>query len=155
MNLAQLMNLHVSGALKIKYEEGASTAILGGTTEITIEQAAMLCNQFGWTEFFVSPFEIINKTNSMMASLKKSVLSKEWSDDMWERVQVEMQNKRATTYGKTFDRIVLYFTSTKRVTIIHGMEHIGAAYAVYVNGSAIPHAKCRTLGKVAESLLDL
>lgn len=71
MTLGQLLDLHVSGALKIKYEDGDNTAVLGGSTRITLEQAQQLCYKFGWTEFYLNAFEIIAKTNSMMSSLKR------------------------------------------------------------------------------------
>lgn len=152
MTLGQLLDLHVNGALKIKHEDGESTAIMGGATRITIEQAEQLCRQLGWTDFHLNAFEIIAKTNSMMSSFKKSAMGLNWTPEVWNCINVEFQNKRAAAYGKTFDRIVLYIRGNK-YTIIHGMEHIGAAYVVFVNGSAIPSAKCRTLNKVAEYLV--
>lgn len=152
MTLGQLLDLHVNGALKIKYEDGENTAVLGDSTRITLEQAQQLCYKFGWTEFYLNAFEIIAKTNSMMSSFKKSAMGTNWEPEFWNYINVEFQNKRAATYGKTFDRIVLYIKGNK-YTILHGMEHTGAAYVVYVNGSAIPSAKCRTLNKVAEYLV--
>ena len=152
MTLGQLLDLHVNGALKIKHEDGEPTAVLGGVTRITLQQAEQLCRQFGWTEFYLNAFDIIAKTNSMMSSLKKSAMGTNWEPEFWNYIEVEFQNKRAATYGKTFDRIVLCIRGNK-YTIIHGMEHTGAAYVVYVNGSAIPSAKCRTLNKVAEYLV--
>lgn len=152
MTLGQLLDLHVNGALKIKHEDGEPTAVLGGVTRITLQQAEQLCRQFGWTEFYLNAFDIIAKTNSMMSSLKKSAMGTNWEPEFWNYIEVEFQNKRAATYGKTFDRIVLCIHGNK-YTIIHGMEHTGAAYVVYVNGSAIPSAKCRTLNKVAEYLV--
>lgn len=152
MTLGQLLDLHVNGALKIKHETGEQTATLGGTTKITLQQAEQLCRQFGWTELSLNAFEIIAKTNSMIGSLKKSAIGANWTPEFWNYIKVEFQNKKAATYGKTFDRIVLYIGGNK-YTIIHGMEHTGAAYVVYINGSAIPSAKCRTLNKVAEYLV--
>lgn len=152
MTLGQLLDLHVNGALKIKHEDEEPTAVLGGITRITLQQAEQLCRQFGWTEFYLNAFDIIAKTNSMMSSLKKSAMGTNWEPEFWNYIEVEFQNKRAATYGKTFDRIVLCIHGNK-YTIIHGMEHTGAAYVVYVNGSAIPSAKCRTLNKVAEYLV--
>ena len=152
MTLGQLLDLHVNGALKIKHEDGEPTAVLGGVTRITLQQAEQLCRQFGWTEFYLNAFDIIAKTNSMMSSLKKSAMGTNWEPEFWNYIEVEFQNKRAATYGKTFDRIVMCIHGNK-YTIIHGMEHTGAAYVVYVNGSAIPSAKCRTLNKVAEYLV--
>lgn len=152
MTLGQLLELHVNGALKIKHEDGESTAVLGGATRITLEQAQQLCYTFGWTEFYLNAFEIIAKTNSMMSTLKKSAMGVNWEPEFWNCINVEFQNKRAATYGKTFDRIVLYIRGNK-YTILHGMENTGAAFVVYVNGSAIPSAKCRTLNKVAECLV--
>ena len=152
MTLGQLLDLQANGALKIKHEDGEPTAILGGAAVITIEQAEQLCRQFGWTDLHLNAFEIIAKTNSMMNSIKKSAIGVNWGPDVTNFINVEFQNKRAATYGKTFDRIVFYIRESK-YTIIHGMENTGAAYVVYKNGSAIPSAKCRTLNKVAEYLV--
>lgn len=154
MTLGQLLDLQVNGALKIKHVDGEDTAVLGGSAIITLEQAEKLCYKFGWTEFYLNAFEIIAKTNSMLNSFKKSAMGTNWEPEFWNYINVEFQNKRAITYGKTFDRIVLYIKGTK-YTIIHGMENTGAAYVVYVNGSAIASAKCRTLNKVAEYLVTV
>lgn len=152
MTLGQLLELQANGALKIKHEDGESTAIMGGAALINIEQAEQLCRQFGWTEHHLNAFEIIAKTNSMMNSIRKSAIGVNWGPEVTNFINVEFQNRRATSYGKTFDRIVLYIRGDK-FTIIHGMENTGAAYAVYKNGSAIPCVKCRTLNKVAEYLV--
>lgn len=152
MTLGKLLDLHVNGALKIKHEVGSETALLGGSTEITLEQAEQLCHQFGWKEFNLNAFEIISKTNSMMKTLKKSLIGTNWGHDILDSIDVEFQNKKAVSYGKTFDRLVFYIKNNK-YTIIHGMEHAGAAYVVYVNGSAVHSAKCRNLNKVAEYLV--
>lgn len=155
MTLGQLMELHVNGALKIKHEDNSAVALLGGTTQITVEQAESLCAQFGWTEHYINAFDAIAKTNSIMSTFKKSSLFTDWSDTIWNTTEIEFQNKRSNTYGKTFDRYVLYFQNSRRVTIIHGMEHLGASYAIYLDGSSIPSAKCRTLSKVAEYLVGV
>lgn len=152
MTLGQLLDLHVNGALKIKHEDGEPTAIMGGSAIITLQQAEQLCGQLGWTRFHLNAFEIISKTNSLMSTIKKSAIGTNWTPEFMNIINVEFQNNRAATYGKTFDRIVLYINRNK-YTIIHGMDNTGAPYVVYVNGSAIPSAKCRTLNKVAEYLV--
>lgn len=154
MTLGRLLELHVNGALKLKHDDGEEFAVLGGTTKINLEQAERLCAQFGWTEHYLNAFEIIEKTNNMMASFKRSALGTGWSPEIWNHTTVEFQNKRAVAYGKTFDRIVLYVRGNK-YTIVHGMEHQGASYVVYINGSAIASAKCRSLNKVAEYLVSV
>lgn len=154
MTLGKLLELHVNGVLKIKHDEGEDTAVVGGATRVNIEQAKRLCKEFGWTEIYLSPFEIITKTNSMMKSIRRSPIWTSWDPGFINTINVEFQNRRANTYGKTFDRFVFYAGDTKFV-VIHGMEHIGAAYVVYVNGSSTPSCKCRSFSKVAEYMVSV
>lgn len=153
MTLGNLMEMHVNRALKISYDEGATVANLGGMT-ITLEQADQIVRKLGWTEYVPNAFEMIKKTDNLMNYLKKSPLAEGWSDNLWRTTQIVMQNKRGMTYGKTFDRYAMTLGNGKRFTIIHGMEHAGAPYTVYEDGNAIPFAKCRTLNKATESLVQ-
>ena len=101
MTLGQIRELHLGGALNIKYEKGKSIASIGDM-QITLEQATQLTSQLGWVEYVLSPFEIIDKTNKFIRGLKNNLTR----EDMWE-AQVQFQNKHSTEYGKTFDRIVV------------------------------------------------
>jgi hypothetical protein len=152
MTLGQLMELHMNGALNAKVEEGKDVGSLGGVP-LTFEQAQQICSTIGWTEYVLSPFDVIKKTNNLMASIKKSPLMSAWSAGYMKNIQVEMQNKRGRSYGKTFDRFVFY-TPEAQFTLIHGMENAGGQYVVYERPSAIPFAKCRTIGKALEALAD-
>jgi hypothetical protein len=150
MTLGQLMELHMNGALNAKIEEGSDVGTLGGV-QLTYEQAQQICATIGWTEYVLSPFEVIKKTNNLMAAIKKSPLMDSWSEGFMKNVQIEMQNKRGRTYGRTFDRFVFYTPDTA-YTLIHGMENAGGQYVIFEKPSAIPFAKCRTIGKALEAL---
>lgn len=154
MTLKELFDLQGNGALKISHEDGKDFAVMGGSTQISLEQAEQLCRKLGWAEHYLDSFEILSKTNSMINTLRKSALGVQLSAEVLANTTVEFQNKRAATYGKTFDRIVMNIKGDQ-YTIIHGMEHQGAPFVVYVNGSAIASAKCRTLNKVAEYLVGV
>lgn len=145
MKLAELLNLQVNKALNIKYEEGSATATLSNVP-ITLEQAEILIRNMGWIEHRLNAFEIINKTNKFITGLKKVITS----DDIWNNTEVQFQNIRSNTYGKTFDRIVLFHPMKFHLVIIYGMESAGAKYAIYESGKAIPVEKCKSLKKVAE-----
>lgn len=153
MTLKNIFDLQSNGALKIHQEDGADVATMAGSTKVTSEQAEKLCKTLGWKEHYISAFDAIAKANNFVNTLRKSELTKLPTEVLMNST-IEFQNKRATTYGKTFDRVVIYIKQDK-YTIIHGMENIGASYVVYVNGSSIASAKCRTLGKVAEYLVSV
>ena len=153
MTLGKLIELQSNGVLNIKYDKDTNTASLGGVV-ISNEQAEKLCEQFGWKEHHLNAFETIDKTNKLATALKKSAIGKEWSDEMLNTTNIELQNIRSITYGKTYDRIVLDKADAYRYTIIHGMENIGAAYVLYRDGNTTPVFKGRNLGKVAEYIVN-
>lgn len=143
MTLGQLRELHLGGALNIKYEKGQSVASIGDM-QVTLEQATQLASQLGWIEYVLSPFEIIDKTNKFIRGLKNNLTR----EDMW-KAQVQFQNRHSNEYGKTFDRIVVQ-TRKLGFVIIYNMEHAGGKYVVYELGKQIPAAKCRNLKAVSE-----
>lgn len=144
MTLRQLLEMQSSGALNIKYEPCSNIANLGGV-QITLDQARMICSQLGWVEYVISPFEIIDKTNKFIRGLKNH-LDRE---GFLETTLVEFQNKKANTYGKTFDRIVLQSKGFS-LSILYNMEHSGGKYVIYETGRALPVSKCRNLKAVAQ-----
>lgn len=153
MTLGQLIELQANGVLNIKYDRDTNTATIGGTV-VTEDQAEYLCKQFGWVEHHLNAFETFDKTNKLAAQLRKSAIGKTWSSEKLNTTTIELQNMRSATYGKTYDRFVLNRFNDNKYVIIHGMENIGAAYVLYINGSSIPSFKGRTLTKVAEYLSD-
>ena len=144
--LKQLLTAYENGALSIKYEPGSNVAELGGV-KITIEQAQRLCLQnFGWIEFRLSPFEIIEKTAKFVRAMKTNLKN----EDIWEYATVQFQNKRDTEYGRTFDRIVISYGKYFSYTIIYNMKSAGGSYVLYRTGDATPIKKLRNLKQVIQ-----
>ena len=143
MELQKLLTLHVQGALNIK-SDNPNIAVLGDT-QINAEQAVAVVGNIGWTEYYLHPFEIINKTNKFIKGIKNHITR----ENFWETGHISFQNKRAAAYGKTFDRIVIQADGLA-LTIIYNMESAGAKYAVYETGKPLIIGKCRNLKAVAE-----
>jgi len=145
MLLKNLLDMQLNGVLNIKYNKGDTVANLGGVA-ITLEQGATICGQLGWVEYRLSPFEIIEKTNKFVKSLKTYMTRA----DIWEGADISFQNIASMSYGKTFDRIMLNCPGVCNLTIIYNMENSGAKYCVYETGRALPVCKCANLKKVSE-----
>ena len=151
VSIQQLMVAYENKALSIDYKNGNGTTALLGGVQINLEQAHRLCQaNFGWSEYVLSPFEIIDKTHKFMRALKSHLTN----EMIWERGTIEFINKKDVDYGRTFDRICIqteYFSTT----IIYNMKSAGCSYVVYRNGQANPVAKCRTLKQVIENINEL
>ena len=144
MEVAKLIELQSNGALNIKYEKGKRQAELAGIL-IDEAQAHNIAVNLGWTEYKLSPFEIIDKTNKFIKGLKNNLVRQ----DILETGYLEFQNIKAVSYGKTFDRIVLRSRYTN-VTIIYNMESSGTKYAIYKLGNPLLIGKCKNVKAVAE-----
>ena len=145
MVVKELIKTYDNGALSIKYEKDAEDATLGGI-RITKEQAENLCKNFGWTEIYLSPFEIIDKTQKFVRALKKNV-----ADDLGTgMIDVTFQNKRSNTYGKTYDRIHFESPKDKGVSVLYGMAGNESPYVIYDSQTSVPVRKCRNLKQVIE-----
>ena len=143
--LKELLMAYDNGALSIKYEKGHPFAELGGI-KITEQQAAQLCtNNFGWIEYRLHPFEIIEKTQKFMRSVKSNLKD----PNFWEYGTVQFQNKRDTDYGRTFDRIVIACGNLS-YTILYNMKSAGGTYVLYRTGDATPVKKLRNLKQVVQ-----
>lgn len=150
MVLGQLVMMYNQGALNIKHEKGEKTAVMGGV-KITEEQAKIIVNQLGWTEYYLHPFEIIDKTAKFIRGIK-GVLT---DDAMLNNTVIEFQNHRSKTYGKTFDRIHIINNGVFSVSVIYGMEGNSSPYVIYDSFTSVPLQRCRNLKKVAEYLVTL
>lgn len=149
MTLGELYVMYASGALNVEVSEDGTSGTMGGVP-ITDEQAKMICSKLGWKEYVLSPFKIIDKTRKFISALSKTPLIKESEEGYLNKVEITFQNKHASTYGKTFDRIVIDFPK-KSLTVIYNMENTGAKYVVYeTRGNSIPISKNRNLKGVAE-----
>lgn len=136
-----LLTALANKALDITFEKGKDTAELGGVT-ITSEQADFLCkNQFGWIQFALSPFEIIDKTEKFAKALKREL----HDEYILENTEVTFINKKDTEHGRTFDRITLKCKHKFAYTIIYNMKSAGGAYVLYNTGNAIPVKKFKNM----------
>lgn len=140
--LSFLLEAYNNGALKVEFEKGASVAIMGGVAEIGLEQAHdFVQNKLGWTQYVLSPFEIIDKTHKFVKSIKTNVKD----EYILNNTQLTFFNKRDTEYGRTFDRIELQCFNRFHYVIIYNMKSAGASYVLYEKGRAIPKKKFRNL----------
>lgn len=151
MTLGKLIEAQKNGVFNIKFEPGSATATLGGVQVISNEQAMNLIANVGWSEYALDPFEIIDKTNKFARGLKAHLKD----DYLLNNTEVRFQNKRANTYGRTFDRIVLECPRRFNISIIYNMENSGGKYVIYEVGRALPLQKCRNLKGVAEYINSL
>lgn len=141
VTVKELLTALQNKALDIEFEKGDSTAILGGV-RISKEQAAYLCkNQFGWTEFVLSPFEIIDKTEKFARALKRELKDEEVINN----TEITFMNKHDSEYGRTFDRITLACGRRFKFTVIYNMKSAGGAYVLYETGRALPLQKFRNM----------
>jgi len=146
MTLGNLLEIYVNGALNISYNKDDVVATLGGVA-ITDDQARMLCSKFGWTEIYLSPFEIISKTAKFIKSFKTNATNL----DALNGVLVEFQNKRSNTHGKTFDRIHVENRSKYlNHSILYNMDGNGSPYVIYDSFTSVPVKKCRNMKQVVE-----
>lgn len=136
--------MHNSGALNIKYELESNRAAIG-EMPINLMQAHSIAQNLGWEEYILTPYEIIEKTNKFIRGIKNHINR----EGFWETAEVLFQNKRANTYGKTFDRIVIHFPKEFTLSILYNMEHSGGKYVIYETSRPIALAKCRNLKAVA------
>ena len=128
-------------ALDIEFEKGDNTALLGGV-RISKEQADSLCkNQFGWIEYVLSPFEIIDKTEKFAKALKRELKD----EYVIENTEITFMNRPDSEYGRTFDRITLVCKSRFKFTVIYNMKSAGGAYVLYETGRALPLQKFRNM----------
>lgn len=151
MQLTNLMELQAAGALKIDENCNASRIIVGGV-QITPEQCRNICLMLGWTSWDKRDWEIIDKTNKFIKSLRANIDN----EDAVAGVEVTFQNHRRTDTEKYYDRIKMvgpYYD----ITILYGMPGTGGAYAIYdaSNHWKFPVYTCRTAKQVAEYINDL
>lgn len=145
VSLSFLLEAYNNGALKIEYDPGASKGVLGGVAEINIEQAHdFVKDKLGWTQYVLSPFEIIDKTSKFVKSIKTNLKD----EYILNNAQVTFLNKKDTDYGRTFDRIEIKCCGRFHYTILYNMKSAGASYVLYEKGNAIPKKKFRNLKQV-------
>lgn len=139
MTFKDLLTALNNKALDIKIN--SDVAELGGVV-ITKEQADYLCkNQFGWLEYKLSPFEIIEKTEKFARALKRELKD----EYIINHTRVTFQNKPDSEYGRTFDRIVLDCENKFSYTVIYNMKSAGGSYVLYRTGGATPVTKFRNM----------
>lgn len=144
MTLGKLLELYVNGALSIKYNKGDCVATIGSVA-ITEEQGAVLCKQLGWTDYYLHPFEIIDKTSKFIRAFKSGIIEV----DKLNTTTVEFRNTRSNVYGKTFDRIHIEHKEFS-MSILYGMAGNESPYVIYDSPSSIPLKRCRNMKQVVE-----
>jgi hypothetical protein len=150
MTLGQLVEMHNSGALNIKFEKEDTVANLAGI-QITQEQALVMVRNLGWEDIYLSPFEIIDKTNKFARGIKTGISA----DGSLKDTIVTFRNTRSNVYGKTFDRIHLLNPRYFEVSVIYGMPGNSSPYVIYDSKTSIPLQRCRNLKKVTEYLNNM
>ena len=151
MLLTDLMKLQAAGALKVDSNCTNSNIVIGGV-RVSQEQCRNICRMLGWTSWDKQDWEVIDKTNKFIKSLRTYITK----EDAVTGVDVTFQNHRRTDTEKYYDRIKMvgpYYD----ITILYGMPGIGGAYAIYdeSNNWRFPVFACRTAKQVAEYIDDL
>ena len=151
VSLKFLLEAYNNGALKVEYEAGASKAIMGGVAELSLEQAHdFVKDKLGWTQYVLSPFEIIDKTQKFIRAIKNNMKD----EYILNNTQITFLNKKDTDYGRTFDRIEMLCQGRFHYTVLYNMKSAGASYVLYETGNAIPKKKFRNLKQVILYLQD-
>ena len=149
VSLKFLLEAYNNNALKIDYEAGASRAIIGGVADIDLIQADVFVrDKLGWTEYRLSPFEIIDKTQKFVRAIKTHIKD----EYILNNTSISFKNKPDSEYGRTFDRIELLCPRYFHFSIIYNMKSAGASYVLYETGNAIPKKKFRNLKQVMQYL---
>lgn len=147
MLLKDLKAMYECGALNITYDEGDTTATLGGM-KISVEQANAICKKLGWTDWLWSSFKIIDKTAKFVKGIRNSITNESVLND----TDVTFHNRDSSRYfGKKFDRIFL--NNEKKGTsycIVYNMPGSKATYEVYDHNKTQLVAECSTLKQVGE-----
>lgn len=146
MTLVKLFELLNAGVFKVSVYDSGDVAEIGGQA-VSLADANKLAHSVGWVEAKLDAFTLMNKTGKFLRAMQKYATNDRFNLN----TEVEFHNIQSSEYGKTFDRIVMSNMETgDRYTIIYNMPSQGSKYAIYVNGSAIPATKCRTMKSVAE-----
>lgn len=153
VQLNQLVEFSKAGLLKIKYTKGESVAVLNNKMKLSVEDATRLCTNFGWVEYVLSPFEIIDKTARFIRGFKKEICDTE--PIIAQNISLEFHNKYTGVMDGTFDRIIVAYRNNPVYAINYGMPGSGAAYVIYNLSTSVPLRRCRNLKQVALELVGL
>lgn len=99
----------------------------------------------GWSEIAEEPAEIFRRMKSLIRTFREGYASAEERATDWflSQVSVRGQNRRDSTYGKSFDRLVFSYEQNA-YTVICNMTGAGAKYVIYATGKATPLEKCHS-----------
>lgn len=99
----------------------------------------------GWSEIAEEPAEIFRRMKSLIRTFREGYASAEGRAADWflSQVSVREQNRRDSTYGKSFDRLVFSYEQNS-YTVICNMTGAGAKYVIYATGKATPLEKCHS-----------
>ena len=153
MTLGELYQLYGNGVLNVKFEgTDPEYGVLGGV-KINKQQASVMCQNFGWTEYVLSPFEIISKTAKFIRAFKDIE-----NMNALMGLTVTFQNKRSSQYGKTMDRIHIESTSSYdgvNISVIYGMPNNGSSYKIYDGKTSVPLKSGRNMKDVVKYINTL
>lgn len=147
MQLSKLIEYQSSGALKISYDKTTGTIKLGGTP-ITSDVCAEIAHSLGWERFDAKPWEIIDKTDKFIKSLRKNLC-----DEAMAGADISFRNFRRMNTESYYDRIKL-ISPNLDVTILYHMPGLGGTYAVFTphDGFRQPQFACRTMKQMCDYL---
>lgn len=145
VQLKQLLDIYLHGALNIKYEPDSSVASIGDT-QLNVQQAQAMCANLGWESAVLGPFEIIDKTKKFMKALKCNMKQAV----IWQTAMISFDNKASNVYGKTFDRIHMVCPRQFEISILYKMPGNTSSYVIYNSLTSVPIGKCKSMKQVAE-----
>ena len=99
----------------------------------------------GWSEIAEEPAEIFRRMKSLIRTFREGYTSAEKREADWFLSQVSVRgwNRRDSTYGKSFDRLIFHYEQNS-YTVICNMTGAGAKYVIYATGKATPLEKCHS-----------
>lgn len=141
--IRKLISMYDAGIFNIEISEDGKSATLGGRP-LTIPEAEILCKQFGWESWKMSPYEIIDKTRKFVKGIKNHIVNETALD-----TYVDFKNNFTRVHGKFCDRI--HFSNMHGIekSVIYNMPDNRWKYTVFEKNSN-PSCGFTTLKRLAE-----
>ena len=142
--VGKLIQMYNAGIFNIEISEDGKSATLGGRP-ITLAEAEVLCQQFGWESWKMSPYVIIDKTRKFIKGIKNHIINESALN-----TYVDFKNNYTSVHGKFCDRI--HFSNPIKgveKSVIYNMPNNRWKYTVFEKNS-IPSCGFTTLKKMAE-----
>ena len=141
--IRKLITMYDAGVLNIEISEDGSSATIGGRP-ISLQEAEILCRNFGWESWKMNPYVIIDKTRKFVKGIKNHIVNDSALD-----TYVDFKNNFTRVNGKFCDRIHLVNAHGLTKSVIYNMPDNRWTYTVFEPNS-VPSCGFKKLKKLAE-----